>query len=197
MKIADMIRQALDEKGIQGLKDASNVLGVSYELLRVMLHEGHVPKDKTLGRIADKLGMDKPVLVMAAHQERVPVELKGFFLSPAPQQSWRQRRVYPLSEEQCNHLGAIMTPGEIQMIRKFRQVTSEAQIQIGGYIDYIFAEKRTPREARMPEAAVQDHRELFGKRGQGARGKESPSRRLVHAEDEKEIRLTAKAKEHS
>jgi len=83
MKISDMIRQALEKKGFKNLKDASKVLGISPELLRVTINKGHVPKDKTLIMIANKLGLDKSVLILSAHQEKVPAEVKGFFLSPS------------------------------------------------------------------------------------------------------------------
>jgi len=52
MKISDMIRQALEKKGFKNLKDASKVLGISPELLRVTINKGHIPKDKTLIMIA-------------------------------------------------------------------------------------------------------------------------------------------------
>ncbi len=83
MKISDMIRQALEKKGLKNLKDASKVLGISPELLRVTINKGHIPKDSTLMVIANKLGLDKSMLILAAHQEKVPDEVKGFFLSPS------------------------------------------------------------------------------------------------------------------
>ena len=52
MKISEMIRQALEKKGFRNLKDASKVLGISPELLRVTINKGHIPKDKTLIMIA-------------------------------------------------------------------------------------------------------------------------------------------------
>ncbi len=36
-----------------------------------------------------------------------------------------------------------MSPDEIQMLRKFRQVSDEGRTQIFGYIDYMFATKRS------------------------------------------------------
>lgn len=104
MKISDMIRQALEKKGFRNLKDASKVLGISPELLRVTINKGHIPKDKTLMMIANKLGLDKSVLILSAHQEKVPAEVKGFFLSPSQSKFRRGKRKFPLSEEQCNYL---------------------------------------------------------------------------------------------
>lgn len=143
MKIAEMIRQALDKKGFKNLKDASKVLGISPELLRVTINKGHIPKDKTLIIIGSKLGIDKSVLILAAHQEKVPSEVKGFFLSPSTTKYRRGKRKYPLSEEQINYLEKILTVEEIMMLRKYRQITEEGKTQITGYIEFMFANKRT------------------------------------------------------
>jgi hypothetical protein len=143
MKISEMIRQALEKKGFRNLKDASKVLGISPELLRVTINKGHIPKDKTLIMIANKLNLDKSVLILAAHQEKVPAEVKGFFLSPSQAKFRRGKRKFPLSEEQINYLEKIMSADEILMLRKFRQVSDEARTQIGGYVDYMFASKRS------------------------------------------------------
>jgi hypothetical protein len=143
MKISDMIRQALEKKGFKNLKDASKVLGISPELLRVTINKGHIPKDKTLIMIGNKLGLDKSVLILAAHQEKVPAEVKGFFLSPSTTKYRRGKRRYPLSEEQINYLEKILSIEEIMMLRKYRQVSDEAKTQINGYIDFMYASKRT------------------------------------------------------
>lgn len=142
MNIADTIKDAMEKKGLRSLKDASEMLGISSELLRVILSKGHLPKDKTLGIIADKLGIDAPRLILCAHQEKVPAEVKGFFLAPSSSNTYTGQRKYPLSHEQCEYLERIMTPTEIQMIRKFRQVSDETKTQIIGYVDFMFATKR-------------------------------------------------------
>ena len=138
-----MIRQALEKKGFKNLKDASKVLGISPELLRVTINKGHIPKDKTLMMIANKLGIDKSVLILAAHQEKVPDEVKGFFLSPSQAKIKRGKRKFPLSEEQINYLEKILSIDELMMLRKFRQVSDEARVQIAGYVDFMFASKRS------------------------------------------------------
>jgi transcriptional regulator with XRE-family HTH domain len=143
MKISEMIRQALEKKGFKNLKDASKVLGISPELLRVTINKGHIPKDKTLMMIAQKLNLDKSVVILAAHQEKVPAEVKGFFLSPSQARFRRGKRKYPLSEEQINYLEKILSVDEIMMLRKFRQVSDEGRTQIEGYIDFMFASKRS------------------------------------------------------
>ena len=142
MKISDMIRQTLEKKGFKNLKDASKVLGISPELLRVTINKGHIPKDSTLIVIANKLGLDKSMLILGAHQEKVPDEVKGFFLSPSQVKGKRGKRKYPLSEEQTSYLEKILTTDEIMMLRKFRQVSEEGLVQIAGYIDFMYASKK-------------------------------------------------------
>lgn len=143
MKISEIIKQAIEKRGYRNLKDASKAVGISPELLRVTMIKGHVPKDKTLIMIANKLGLDKSTLILAAHQEKVPLEVKGFFLAPSEAGSRKGgKRIYPLSTEQCDYLGKILRTDEIQVIRKYRQVTEEAKTQIIGYVEYMFATKR-------------------------------------------------------
>ena len=143
MEIADMIREALEKKNLRNLKKASQFLGISSELLRVTVNKGHIPKDKTLSIIANKLGLDKSALILGAHQEKVPAEVKGFFLSPSQPRFREGKRVSPLSQEQCDYLEKVISPEEIQAMRKLRQVSKEARIQIIGYIDYLFASKKS------------------------------------------------------
>ncbi len=141
MKIAEIIGQALEQRGMGRVTNASQELGISQELLRITLFNGHIPKDSTLSVIADGLGLDKYALIMAAHRERISEDLKGLILFPVPR-SDRKRRIRPLSEEQCDHLAMILSPEELQIVRKFRQVPDEEQAQIIDFIDYLFASKR-------------------------------------------------------
>ncbi len=145
MNISDTIKEALEKNGLRSLKDASEVIGISSELLRVILSKGHLPKDKTLGTIANKLGINAPLLILSAHQEKVPTEVKGYFLAPSSSNAFKGQRKFPLSHEQCEYLERIMTPAEIQLIRKLRQVSDETKTQIFGYVDFMFATKRVHR----------------------------------------------------
>jgi lambda repressor-like predicted transcriptional regulator len=142
MNISSTIKDALEKKGLRSLKDASGALGISSELLRVILSKGHLPKDKTLGIIANKLGINASLLILTAHQEKVPAEVKGYFLAPTSSSAVMGQRKFPLSHEQCEYLQRILTPQEIQVIRKLRQVSDETKVQIFGYVDYLFATKR-------------------------------------------------------
>jgi len=145
MTIAEVIKKALDKKGYKNLKDASKALGISPELLRVTLNKGHIPKDRTLTMMANKLNIDKSLLVLSAHQEKVPDEVKGFFLLPSQAKTTKSKRRFPLSEEQTAYLEKILSVDELMMLRKYRQVTDEARVQITGYIDFMYATRRRDR----------------------------------------------------
>jgi hypothetical protein len=143
MKIAELIKDALDKKGFKNLKDASNALGISPELLRVIINKGHIPKDTTLTMIAKILKIEMSTLVLAAHQEKVPAEVRGFFLVPSQAKFNRGKRKYPFSEEQTTYLEKVLDINEIMMLRKLRQVTDEARIQIAGYVDFMYGSKKS------------------------------------------------------
>lgn len=142
MKVADMIKQGLEQKGFRSLREASKALGISQELLRLTVNKGHLPKDNVLGMIAEKLGMDRSALLLAAHQEKFPVEVTGYFLSPTKQKRFEKKRVWPLSDEQCGYLEKVLNESEIQVIRKLRQIPDEEKSHIEGYLNYIWAVKR-------------------------------------------------------
>jgi hypothetical protein len=143
MNISESIKQALEKKKFKNLKDAAKFLDVSPELLRVILNKGHLPKDRTLSTIAGRLGLDKSGLILAAHQEKVPADVKGYFLSPSLTHYREGKRISPLSSEQSDYLGRILSPKEIQIIRKYRQVTEEGKTQIIGYVDFTYATRRS------------------------------------------------------
>jgi hypothetical protein len=142
MKVAEMIMQALKQKGYRNLRAEAKTLGISAELLRLMVNKGHIPKDSRLDMIADKLGLDRTALLLAAHKEKFPFEVKGYFLSPSKKIKFEKRRVWPLSEEQCSYLEKILNEPEVQIIRKFRQLPDEEKARITGYLDYAWATKK-------------------------------------------------------
>jgi hypothetical protein len=142
MKVAEMIMKALDQKGHRNLRSAAKALGISPELLRQMVKLGHIPKDSSLDLIADKLGLDRSALLLAAHKEKFPVEVKGYFLSPTKEKKFEKKRAWPLSEEQCSYLEKILSEPEIQVVRKLRQIPDEDKAHITGYLDYTWAMKR-------------------------------------------------------
>jgi hypothetical protein len=147
MKISVMIKEALEKRGLRNLKQSSQFLGISTELLRMILNKDHIPKDKTLSLIAKRLELNAPVLILAAHQASVPEEVQGFFLPPttAKLRHGMFLRKHPLSQEQCDYLCKMMTSEEIQLVRKLRQVTEDGKKLVLGYIDYMFSTQRIIR----------------------------------------------------
>ena len=142
MKVAEMIMQALEKKGYQNLRSEAKTLGISAELLRLMVKKGHIPKDSRLEMIADKLGLDRTAMLLAAHKEKFPFAVKGYFLSPSKKIKYEKRRVWPLSDEQCSYLEKVLKESEIQLIRKLRQLPEEEKAHITGYLDYAWATKK-------------------------------------------------------
>lgn len=146
MKLADIMQGELKKRSVASLKSASRLLGISPELIRVILTKGHIPKDRTLRQIAQKLDLDLSSLVLTAHREKLPGDVKGHFLTPASLQgnNAKIKRKYPLSQEQCDYLSQVMSTEEIQLVRKYRQLNSEGKIQSRGYIEYMFGVSRKP-----------------------------------------------------
>jgi hypothetical protein len=111
-----------------------------------MLSKGHIPKDKTLIKIAAKLGLDQSLVIVAAHKEKLSKGFEHYFLRPLACSGFPKKRAWPLSQEQCVYLQKIMNQQEIQLVRKYRQITGEGKIQIRGYIDFIFMQHRKKQE---------------------------------------------------
>jgi hypothetical protein len=162
MQISSIVRQELDKRGFANLKSAAQYLGVSTELLRMFLNKGRLPKDRLLIRIADRLGLDRASMVLAAHKQKLPRDLQGFFLEPQKPVAgvWGNKRKWPLSQEQCEYLARIMNEHEIQLVRKYRQLTEEQRAQALGYLDYHFQIAR--RKAKVSSHAEDREPEMAG-----------------------------------
>ena len=162
MQISTIVRQELDKRGFSNLKGAAQDLGVSTELLRMFVNKGRVPKDRLLIKIADRLGLDRASMVLEAHKQKLPLDLQGFLLEPQnPARGvWDTKRKWPLSQEQCDYLSSIMSEREIQLLRKYRQLTDDQRAQALGYLDYHFQIARreavaaAEAEAREPAMAA-------------------------------------------
>lgn len=150
-----MIKGELQKRGLRPLKMAAQTLGVSTELLRRIVNGIHVPKDRTLVKIAQSLELDPAVLILAAHRQKLPRELSSFTLSPVAAETvaWERKRTWPLSQEQCEYLTKVMQPHEIQLIRKYRQLSPDERSKALGYLDFMF---QTARVAPPPQAAHAD-----------------------------------------
>jgi hypothetical protein len=144
MKLSDLLRQELAKRGLTSNMKSARFLGVSTEFVRMTLHKNHVPKDTKLVTIAGRLGIDATPLILAAHQQMLPLETQSSIL-PRAEAASNDRRRWPLSREQCDYLAKVISPQEIQILRKYRQLLPEGKIQTQGYIHYIFATNRVPQ----------------------------------------------------
>ncbi len=147
MKTNELSRLIKEEMKKRGLKDeqlTAGRLGVSYEVLRQILRDNHIPKNRTLLQIARGLDIDPSILIMAAVRERLPRNLGEFMLTVEhpPSGDWERKRKWPLSQEQCAYLSRLMNSQEIQLVRKYRQLSSDEKSQVVGYINYEFETKR-------------------------------------------------------
>lgn len=143
IKLSDILGRELAKRGLTTLKDAARFLGMSTELIRTILNGSRVPKDKNLIKIAERLGIEASALILAAHQQNIPSDMQAYLLKPSDV-SARNKRVWPLSLEQCDYLAKAMSPEEIQLMRKYRQLDDEQKIQARGYVHYMFSTKRVP-----------------------------------------------------
>lgn len=143
MKLSDIVGRELAKRGLTTLKDAARFLGMSTELIRTILNGSRVPKDKNLIKIAERLGIEASALILAAHHQNIPADMQAYLLKPSDV-SAKNKRVWPLSLEQCDYLAKMITAEEIQLMRKYRQLTEEEKIQARGYIHYMFSTKRIP-----------------------------------------------------
>lgn len=146
IKLSDLIRQELAKRGLVSYADSARFLGMNLEFIRMILHKNHVPKDKNLIKIAKSLGIDATPLILAAHRQRLPLDTHSFILQP-DEGTTKNKRIWPLSREQCDYLAKFMSPQEIQLLRKYRQLLPEEQRQTEGYVHYMFSTKRVPPQS--------------------------------------------------
>jgi hypothetical protein len=144
MKLREIIQQAIEMQGIATIKGAAKKAGVSTECMRMVLsvHTTHIPKDNTLIKMSKNLGLDPQMVILAAHRGILSEIDDDSFLAPIAG-GYEKKRVWPLSQEQCHYLEKILLSTEIQLIRKYRQVATEGQVQIKGYVDFMFTSHRS------------------------------------------------------
>jgi SOS-response transcriptional repressor LexA len=70
--LAELIKRRIRELGFEDIKECARRYDIPYELLRKVISDGHIPKDKTLLFYAEKLGMDAEALIRTAYRQRAP-----------------------------------------------------------------------------------------------------------------------------
>ncbi len=87
--LAEMLRNRIREMGFDDIKECARQFEVPYELLRKVISDGHLPKDKTLLFYAEKFGLNAADLIAVVYRQRAPEHLQYLFdgssgLTPAP-----------------------------------------------------------------------------------------------------------------
>lgn len=193
MKLSTLIRREMNLRGIKTIKQAAQLLGVSTELARSILKNSRIPKDGTLLKMAEALGLDPAVLLVPSHLQKMPRKLRAEVLPVAPPSNfdWIRKRKWPLSQEQCDYLGRVLQPAEIQLIRKCRQLTEEEKGSAVAYVGYLFSVHHVPPPADPParqqapseqEAACRPEAEAVS----GGPRPGTPSRSIPKSEDDRE-----------
>ena len=77
--LAELIKRRIRELGFEDIKECARRHDIPYELLRKVISDGHIPKDKTLLFYAEKLGMDAEELIRTAYRQRAPQEMSHMF----------------------------------------------------------------------------------------------------------------------
>jgi transcriptional regulator with XRE-family HTH domain len=143
MKLSQILDRELSKRKFKTVAEAAHVLDVSAVLLRQILNGSHIPREKILIKIAERLGIEASELIFAAHKHSLPPDAQAYLLKPSDA-SKEHRRIWPLSQEQCDYLAQQMSPQEIQLIRKYRQFDYLDKARTLGYVDYKFSTQRVP-----------------------------------------------------
>jgi SOS-response transcriptional repressor LexA len=77
--LAELIKRRIRELGFEDIKECARAYDIPYELLRKVISDGHIPKDKTLLFYAEKLGMDAEELIRTAYRQKAPREFSHMF----------------------------------------------------------------------------------------------------------------------
>ena len=77
--IASLLKERIQELGYSDIKECAREFDIPYELLRKVISNGHIPKDKTLLFYAEKLGMDAEQLIRTAYRQKAPGGMEHLF----------------------------------------------------------------------------------------------------------------------
>ncbi len=85
----ELLRNRIREMGFDDIKECARQFEIPYELLRKVISDGHLPKDKTLLFYADKFGLNAAEMIAMVYRQRAPTHLQYLFegaagLSPTP-----------------------------------------------------------------------------------------------------------------
>jgi SOS-response transcriptional repressor LexA len=81
--IANLLKSRIQALGYGDIKECARDFDIPYELLRKVISNDHLPKDKTLLIYAEKLGLDATELLSTAYRQKAPSHLRHIFSSRA------------------------------------------------------------------------------------------------------------------
>jgi len=93
--LAGLLKERIQQLGYEDIKDCARDLGLPYELLRKVISDDHIPKDKTLLFYAEKLGMAASELIQAAYRQKAPQTVQHLF-NPRPVANTSGQRSAPV-----------------------------------------------------------------------------------------------------
>lgn len=83
--IATLLKNRIQQLGYSDIKECARKFDLPYELLRKVISNGHIPKDKTLLYYAETLGLDKTELISTAYRQKAPNNMEHIFsVNPVP-----------------------------------------------------------------------------------------------------------------
>ena len=77
--LAELIKRRIRDLGYEDIKDCARDHDIPYELLRKVISDGHIPKDKTLLFYAEKLGLEPEELIRTSYRQKAPQGLGHMF----------------------------------------------------------------------------------------------------------------------
>jgi len=77
--LAEILKARIAEMGYSDIKDFARAHDVPYELLRKVISNSHLPKDKTLELYAEKFGLDLTLLISTVYAQKAPQPVKHIF----------------------------------------------------------------------------------------------------------------------
>jgi SOS-response transcriptional repressor LexA len=102
--IASLLKERIQALGYSDIKECARDFDLPYELLRKVISNGHVPKDKTLLLYAEKLGMDAEQLIRTSYRQKAPGGMEHLFAQrpvPSPGDGADSRLVPVLGRAAC------------------------------------------------------------------------------------------------
>ncbi len=102
--IATLLKERIAALGYSDLKECARDYDIPYELLRKVISNGHLPKDKTLLFYAEKLGLDSTDLLSAVYRQKAPSDMQHIFSThpvPPPMPDSPSRLVPVLGQAAC------------------------------------------------------------------------------------------------